>query len=67
MARTQYRYFCPTCGAWHWSIQYRKSILHHCIVCFQYGRHYRKGTLEAKRDRAAVITALVAAHAEPGP
>jgi predicted transcriptional regulator len=67
MARRPYRYLCPTCGAWYWSVQYRKSILHDCLICFQRGRHYREGLPEARQAQRQIDAALAATYAEPRP
>ena len=67
MARTQHRYLCPHCGAWHWSVQCRTSITRDCPSCFRQGTHHRAGTWQARRDRGAVVQALAEAHRAPPP
>ena len=61
----RYAYRCPVCAALYWSAQYRKSLLHECLSCFQRDRHYRVGTREEARDKARVERVLAAAHARP--
>lgn len=58
MARTQHRYRCPVCGAWHWSVTYRKSITRACPQCFCLVKHYRQGTPEAADHQRQVAEAL---------
>ena len=62
MPRAQYRYLCPACGAWHWSITYRKSLVRDCPLCYQRGRHYRDGTLEALKAKRLVDATLTETH-----